>query len=149
VRAESSRTQDRSQTRQELLVLSGSQASIQVAEQVPYADWFRSWGEPYGLWTPAVQWRDVGASLVVEPVALGDGRLRIRLTPAFSYFLDRERQVTEIQQLATEVVVREGETIEVGGVPMADRQFLDRFLLGFDRSGTAQRVRITLKATVE
>jgi type II secretory pathway component GspD/PulD (secretin) len=149
VRAEASRSRTTSQAREELLVVSGSKASIQVAEQVPYADWFQAWGEPYGLWPPAVQWRDVGTSLVVEPVALGDGRLRIRLTPAFSYFLDRERQVTEAQRLATDVVVREGETIEVGGVPMADRQFLDRFLIGFDRAGTAQRMRITLKATVE
>jgi type II secretory pathway component GspD/PulD (secretin) len=149
VRAEASRTRTTSQTREELLVLSGSKASIQVAEQIPYADWFWSWGAPLGLWSSSVQWRDVGTSLVVEPMALGDGRLRIRLTPAFSYFLDRDRQVTEIQQLATEVVVREGETIEVGGVPMADRQFLERFLVGFDRSGTTQRMRITLKATVE
>jgi len=57
--------------------------------------------------------------------------------------------VTEIHQLTTEVVVREGEPIDLGGVPMAEGEFRDRFLVGLDRSGTLQRVRITLRATVE
>lgn len=149
VRAEASRSRSTSQTQQEIVVLSGGKAQITVAEQVPYTDWFWTWGQSHGLWAPAVQWRDVGASLVVEPVALGDGRVRVRLTPAFSYFLDRERLVTEIHQLTTEVVVREGEPIDLGGLPVAEREFRDRFLVGFDRSGTLQRVRITLRATVE
>lgn len=149
VRAEASRGTARSRTQQQLLVLSGGKGWIQVAEQVPYADWFWVWGQPYGFWAPAVQWRDVGASLAVEPVALGGGRVRLKVTPAFSYFLDRERQVTEIHQLATEVVVREGEPVELGGVPVSDREFFERFLVGFDRSGQRQRMRITLAATVE
>lgn len=149
VRADASRSRSTSQTQQEIVVLSGGKAQITVAEQVPYTDWFWTWGHSHGLWTPAVQWRDVGATLVVEPVALGDGRVRVRLTPAFSYFLDRERLVTEIHQLTTEVVVREGEPIELGGVPMSDTEFRDRFLVGFDRGRTLQRVRITLRATVE
>jgi type II secretory pathway component GspD/PulD (secretin) len=149
VRADASRGRSTSQTQQEILVISGGKAQITVAEQVPYTDWFWTWGQSQGLWAPAVQWRDVGATLMVEPVALGDGRVRVRLTPAFSYFLDRERLVTEIHQLTTEVVVREGEPVDVGGVPMADREFRDRFLVGFDRGRTLQRVRITLVATVE
>ncbi|HVR70241.1 MAG TPA: hypothetical protein VMT87_05285 [Vicinamibacteria bacterium] len=149
VRADASRHRSTSRTEQEIVVMSGGQARITVAEQVPYTDWFWSWGQAQGLWAPAVQWRDVGASLVVEPVALGDGRVRVRLTPALSYFLDRERLVTEIHQLTTEVVVREGEPIELGGVPMSDTEFRDRFLVGFDRGRTLQRVHITLRATVE
>jgi hypothetical protein len=48
-----------------------------------------------------------------------------------------------------QVVAREGEPVDLGGVPMANREFRDRFLVGFDRSGTLQRVHITLRATVE
>ncbi len=149
VRAEASRSRSTSTTQQEIVVLSGGKAHITVAEQVPYADWFLDWGQGQGLWARTIQWRDVGASLVVEPVALGDGRVRVRLTPAFSYFLDRERLVTEIHQLTTEVVVREGEPIALGGVPMSDAEFRDRFLVGFDRGRTLLRVHITLQATVE
>jgi len=75
VRAEASRGRSTSQTQQEILVISGGKAQITVAEQVPYTDWFWTWGQSQGLWAPAVEWRDVGATLVVEPVALGDGRI--------------------------------------------------------------------------
>ena len=149
VRGEATRSRSTSRTEQEIVVLSGGRAEVAVAEQVPYTEWFWSWGLAQGLWSGAVQWRDVGASLVVEPIALGDGRIRVRLTPAFSYFLDRERLVTHVQQLTTEVVVRDGERLELGGVPLANKEFRDRFLVGLDRSGTLQRVRITLQATVE
>jgi type II secretory pathway component GspD/PulD (secretin) len=149
VRGEASRSRSTSKTQQEIVVMSGGKAEITVAEQVPYSDWFLDWGQTRGLWARTIQWRDVGASLVVEPVALGDGRVRVRLTPAFSYFLDRERLVTEIHQLTTEVVVREGEPIALGGVPLSDSEFRDRFLVGFDRGRTLQRVHITLQATVD
>jgi len=149
VRGEASRTRSTSKTQQEIVVMSGGKAEITVAEQVPYSDWFLDWGQTRGLWARTIQWREVGASLVVEPVALGDGRVRVRLTPAFSYFLDRERLVTEIHQLTTEVVVREGEPIALGGVPLSDSEFRDRFLVGFDRGRTLQRVHITLRATVQ
>jgi hypothetical protein len=149
VRAEASRGRTSSRTEQEILVMSGGRAEITVAEQVPYEEWFRAWGGAHGLWAPTVQWRDVGTALSVEPVVLGDGRVRVRVTPSFSYFVDRERLITRVQQLATEVVVREGETVDLGGLPASDTAFRDRFLLGYDAGRTVQRVRLSLRATVE
>ena len=139
-----------SETRQELVVLSGGRARIQVAEQIPYADWFWTWGEGAGLWpAQSVQWRDVGTSLAVEPLILDDNQVRLRVTPEFSYLLDRDHLVTRVQQLSTEVVVREGEEVDLGGLPMSNHEFKERFLLGVGRSGQAERVRIRLKARVE
>lgn len=149
VRVRSSRSGSRARTEQELLVLSGSQASIVVAEEVPYLEWFWTWGQPHGLWSGAVAWKEVGARLKVQPFVLDDDTLRVRLTPEFSYLLDRERLVTEVHELATEVVVREGEEINLGGIPMSDREFLERFLFGFDEVGNAVGVEMKLKATIE
>jgi type II secretory pathway component GspD/PulD (secretin) len=150
VRGGASSSRSTSETRQDIVVLSGGRASIQVAEQVPYAEWFWTWGQGNGLWpAQSVQWRDVGASLVVEPFVLDDKTIRLRVTPEFSYFLDRERLATRVQQLSTEVVVREGEEIDLGGLPMSNREFKERFLLGIGRSGQAERVQIRLKARVE
>jgi hypothetical protein len=153
-RIESSRATTRGRTVQQLLVMSGGEAAIAVAEDVPYADWFWTWGGNHGLWPEGTwrqgtSWQQVGASLVVQPLVLQDGRIRVRLTPRFSYFLDRRRQTTDVQELATEVVVREGEEIDVGGVPMHDREFLERFLIGVDRSGSTQQMVIRLKASAE
>ena len=150
VRGGASSSRSSSDTQQQIVVLSGGRASIQVAEQVPYADWFWNWGQGNGLWPSAsTQWRDVGTSLVVEPLVLGDGTIRLRVTPEFSYFLDRERLTTRVQQLSTEVVVREGEEIDLGGLPTSNREFKERFLIGISRSGETERAQIRLRARVD
>jgi len=135
--------------RQELLVLSGGRASLRVAEEVPHADWFWTWGLGRGLWVEGVRWRDVASGMEVEPVALPGGRIRVRLTPYFEYMLDAQRQVTRVLALSTEVVANEGEEITLGGVPAHDREFRERFLVGFDRARGTSEASITLRATVE
>lgn len=150
----SSRSTTRGRTQQQILVMNGGEAAITVAEEVPYSEWFWTWGRARGLWADgewaqSTSWQQVGASLVVEPEVLPGGRIRVRLTPRFSSFLDRRRGAIDVHELTTEVVVREGEEIDVGGVPMSDREFQERFLIGIDRYGTTQRVNIRLKASVD
>jgi type II secretory pathway component GspD/PulD (secretin) len=150
VRGGASSSRARMEARQEIVVLSGGRASIQVADQVPYADWFWTWGQASGLWpAQSVQWREVGTSLAVEPVVLDDHTIRLRVTPEFSYFIDRDSLISRVQQLSTEVIVREGEEIDLGGLPMSNREFKEKFLIGMGRSGQAERIQIRLKARVQ
>lgn len=149
VRGTASRSRARDETRQELLVMSGGRGEIVVAKQIPYADWFQVWGQGNGLWQPGIQWKEVGARMLVEPVILNDDTLRVRLTPAFTYLLDGRSLTTAVTQLSTEVVAREGQEIDLGGVPFSDRQFLEKFLVGFDQSGETVQSRITLKASID
>ena len=144
-------TQSKSTTtaRQDLLVLSGGRASLRIADEVPYADWFWTWGLGRGLWASGVRWRDIASGMDVEPVALPGGRIRVRLTPYFEYLLDARRQVTRVTALSTEVVANEGEEITLGGVPADDSEFRERFLIGHDRARGASQVSIALRATVE
>jgi type II secretory pathway component GspD/PulD (secretin) len=138
-----------SESHEEIVVLNSGRASIKVADQVPYADWFWTWGQGSGLWpSQSVQWREVGTSLAVEPLVLDDHTIRLRVTPEFGYFLDRDRRVSRVQQLSTEVVVREGDEIDLGGL-MSNREFKERFLVGVGRSGQTERIQIRLKARVE
>jgi len=149
VRGDASRSRSSAETRQELLVMSGGRAEISVAEEVPYQEWFATWGQGHGLWQPGIAWKQVGARLLVEPTVVGEGTLRVRLTPAFSYWLDQRSLTTEVSQLTTEVMVREGQEIDLGGVDTPDRQFLDKFLVGFNQSHETARLRITLRASIE
>ena len=138
------------ETRQDIVVLSGGRASIQVAVQIPYAEWFWTWGQGAGLWpAQSVQWRGVGTSLAVEPLVLDDHTIRLRVTPEFSYFLDRGQLISRVQQLSTEVIVREGEEIDLGGLPMSNREFKEKFFIGMGRTGQAERMNIRLRARVE
>ncbi|HET8646053.1 MAG TPA: hypothetical protein VFO85_11210, partial [Vicinamibacteria bacterium] len=121
----SSRSTTRGRTQQQILVMSGGQAAITVAEEVPYSEWFWTWGRARGVWAEgewaqSTAWQQVGASLVVEPLVQADGRIRIRLTPRFTSFADgRRRQAIDVHELTTEVIVRQGDEIEVGGVPFS------------------------------
>ena len=149
VDGDANRSQSTTTARQELLVLSGSRASLRIADEVPYAEWFWTWGLGRGLWVEGVRWRDVASGMEVEPVALPGGRIRVRLTPYFEYMLDTRRQVTRVHTLTTEVVANEGEEIALGGVPAEDREFRERFLIGFDRARGMSQASIRLRATVE
>ena len=143
------RSQSTTTSRQELVVLSGGRASLRVADEVPYSDWFWTWGLGRGLWAEGVRWRDVATGMDVEPSILPGGRIRVRLTPYFEYLLDSRRQVTRVHALSTEVVANEGEEIALGGVPADDSEFRERFLIGYDRARGTSQASITLRATVE
>ncbi|HEY8151968.1 MAG TPA: secretin N-terminal domain-containing protein, partial [Vicinamibacteria bacterium] len=134
--------------RQQLLVLSGGRASLTVAEQVPYAEWLYTWGVTHGLWAQNIVWQEVGTSMVVEPRVLGNGTILVRLTPRFDYRAGGNSQAVDVSELSTEVVVREGEEITLGGVPFRDADFRERFLAGVDEAGQTARVEMTLRATV-
>jgi type II secretory pathway component GspD/PulD (secretin) len=150
VRGGTRRVRSRVSAQQELLVVNGGRASVSVAELVPHRDWLWSWGGANGLWSASgVSWREVGASLIVQPTVVGDDSVRVRLTPELSYFLDRDRLQTEVHQLTMEVVLSNGAELDLGGIPMRDRDFLDHFMAAYDESGETQRVDLRLKATIE
>jgi type II secretory pathway component HofQ len=146
---EASDAQSKTTSRQELVVLSGGTASLRIADEVPYSDWFWTWGVGRGLWVEGTRWRDVASGMDIEPFALPDGKIRLRLTPYFEYFIDGSRQATRLHQLTTEVIANDGEEMTLGGVPANDTEFRDRFLIGFDRQRGTSQASISVRATVE
>jgi len=149
VRGTASRSRSHDQTRQELLVMSGGRGEIVVAKELPYVDWFQVWGQGYGLWQPGIRWKEVGARMVVEPVVVNEDTIRVRLTPEFSYLVDGRSLTTEVTQLSTEVMAKDGQELDLGGVPFSDKQFLEKFLVGFDQYGETVQTRITLTPSID
>lgn len=145
--AGSSRT--RSTAVQEVLALTGSRAEIRVATETPYADWLLDWSLGHGLVVQGTAWQEAGTSLVVTPTLMGDGRVRLRLTPRLVISRGGTPQTLDVAELSTEVVVAPGEEVDLGGLPMADESFRDRFFVGFDEGGRTARVRITVSTTVD
>jgi type II secretory pathway component GspD/PulD (secretin) len=144
-----SRSRTTVNAQQQLLVLSGGRASLTVAEEVPYSEWLYTWGLGHGLWAQNVVFQEVGTSMVVEPRVLGNGTILVRLTPRFDYRAAGNAQTVDVTELSTEVIVREGEEVSLGGVPFRDTEFRDRFLAGIDESGQTASVAISLRARVE
>jgi len=149
IAGQDSRSRTTVNARQQLLVLSGGRATLTVAEEVPYSEWLYTWGVGHGLWAQNVVWQQVGTSMVVEPRVLGNGTILVRLTPRFDYRAGGNAQTVDVTELSTEVIVRAGEEIALGGVPFRDTDFRERFLAGVNESGQTARVDMTLRATVE
>lgn len=137
-----------SSTAQQLLVLSGRQASIFVGETVPYIDWIMEYGIRSGLIAEQVAWQQVGATIVVEPLVIGDGpTIRVRLTPELSGLVNGNPCRTRFTTVATEVVVSDGVPFRLGGLN-ENKDFYSRFLVGGDRSGNRQTLDIELTAHI-
>src|SRR5688572_27835858 len=50
VTARAGRSQPSGTAKQQLLVMSGGRASIRIAQEIPYSEWFWTWGLGRGLW---------------------------------------------------------------------------------------------------
>ena len=111
-RLRASASRRRSSLHQQLFitVADGQEGTLVVGSDV--------WVNRLGFWTPGgfvvlLERQFVGRSLVVRPKLLGGGRIAIELWPRFS---TRRGRVIDVTQLATKVVVREGEPLVIGGL---------------------------------
>lgn len=133
-----------SDTRQQLLVASGREGKLRVGETVPYQTWIVDYGVTHGILQQQIAWKEVGSFLVVEPTVIGEGPLiRVRVTPELVGLVGNSPHATRFTSLATEVTVRDGETITIGG-DAKDSEFYSRFLIGGTRGGGSRRMNITM-----
>lgn len=139
---DSTRSESSGMTRQSLLVANGRSGSLRVGEEVPYLDWFMEYGWHRGYIRQSIQWQSVGSFLAVQPTVLADGRtIRIVLTPELRGLVNGNPYHVAFTELATEVVVLDGETMNVGG-GSNQRDFYDRFLVGFRRGDSTESLNI-------
>ncbi len=138
-------TTTRENTTQMLVAADGRSASIRVGERVPYVTWLTEYGHRHGyVRNVGIEWRDVGSFLVMEPTIVAPGLIRVRLTPELSGRLENgDRQSIQFTHLATEVTVRDGQTISIGGFSK-DEDFSSKFLIGRGSSGESSVTDITL-----
>ena len=133
-----------SSTTQILMAMSGTRASLRIGEKIPYLTWIMDYGFRYGLIAANVEWQDVGSFLSIEPTIIGDGpMIRVRLVPELSGLVDGHRHQIRFVQAATEVTVRDGQSVQIGGANQSS-EFLSRFLVGIDRQGSSSALSIGL-----
>lgn len=102
----------RSSSRESLFIVvaSGSEGQIAIGSD--------TYVRRLGYWTPhgyevLVERDSVGRSLVVRPRILGDGRVEVALWPRFT--ARGRRGAIDVTELSTKVVVRDGQSIVIGG----------------------------------
>lgn len=75
-----------------------------------------------------------GASITVVPMVLSGDWIRVEITPRLSYY-DRGRKTLKLQELATTVMVRSGQSIVIGGLDTQENT-VGWFLFGGSRDNT-------------
>jgi hypothetical protein len=131
------------------LVQDGGESTLVVASSVPYqqAVFYRDWLTRAGMLASSVQWRDVGTSLKVRATVLPRKQVRVRVTPALSWFSAEAAGVIEVAQAAVELVVTSGQPVQIGGARTTLHE-LTREILGVGRRESTSETRLTLTATV-
>jgi hypothetical protein len=86
--------------------------------------------------------------MLVEPRVVGDNTMiSVKLIPELSYFVDNRRCSTAFINAATEVTVANGAEFRIGSSAQ-NREFMSKFLIGYDRNRQQRAVDIVLKATI-
>jgi type II secretory pathway component GspD/PulD (secretin) len=98
-----------------IVTLNNRQARIQVGSRLPFSTVTIA---PGGVTTQAITFVDVGIILTVTPVINQEGRIRLTLKPEASFPGAPSSAGPPIQtrNAETEVLLRDGETLAVGGL---------------------------------
>ena len=137
---------------QMLTVIEGGRAELMVGERVPFQAWLENFGT---VWLPQqsnldFEWDEVGSFLLVEPTVLGDGPrplIRLKVIPELRGKVDERFVRLEYTKAITTVTVASGQTVNIGGL-RKHPTFYEKFLAGYNRSGQAEAVNISVTPSV-
>ncbi|HEX7229291.1 MAG TPA: hypothetical protein VF452_02770 [Candidatus Binatia bacterium] len=132
------------------LVLDGSESILTVATRVPQSEaaYYYNYALGHGYVEQRVVFNDVGTSLHVGAAVLGDGQIRLRLTPRISYFsIDRPGAI-DFTEAATELIVPNGEALSLGGSTSKLHE-ITRQILGYQSRSSSDETSLTVTATIQ
>jgi hypothetical protein len=132
------------------ILRSGGEATMVVAQQVPYTEvaWYRDYatGEGYPVPTGVV-FRDVGTSLKVQATVLSGNRISVKVTPLISYFTPDGSGTIEFTRASTDVTVTDGHPVVIAGGTTSTHS-VTRRILGFSDTTGSRDTTVVLTATI-
>ena len=128
----------------------GAVGTILVAQDVPvpHIAYFYDQAVGAGHVVAGTVWVRAGAGLAVRPVVLPDRQVRVRLAPWLSYLTQAGGGTVELTQASTELVVRSGQRIHLGGAS-TDLHSVTRRILGYRAESESAEQAIFLTATIQ
>jgi len=135
-------------TAQMLTAMDGGRAYLEITREYPrpYLSYFYDYVRQFGVAMIHVEWRSVGSRLAIHPRSMGN-LVRVRLIPELTYVTSAGPGAVAVERLATEVVLGNGQTIQIGSLSQ-DQEFSSRFFMGFDERGRSRSVSVTLTPTI-
>lgn len=143
------RSTDSNQLATQTIVTSeGHSASIFVGEEAARVTWMLDWGHRHGLIEQDVTMERVGAHLTVTPRVSVDGQLiTVRLMPQLSAFVNGDPWRINFTEVATEVTVQNGASIQIGGLAQRGDAFT-QFLTAGGKTAGSDVMDMTLTPTL-
>jgi Flp pilus assembly secretin CpaC len=150
VDARDSQSASSSLVKQMIVVASGREASIEVAKEIPFVDYFYNLAIGTGLIQTGAQirWQQIGSRLRVRPTLVPGNLIQVDVTPEISVLVNGRWDVIAYERLTTSVTVANGSTINLGGFANAGQEFNSYFFGGGSR-GEATGGSFTLRAYVD
>lgn len=132
------------------LVRDGGDSTITLAARVPFRQiaFFRDYATGLGILASGVAFEDVGTALRVHADVLPERRIRLRLVPSVSYLSAGRAGVIDFAEAATELVVRDGEPVVIGGGTQRLNEVV-REVLGISSETSEGESSMAVTATVE
>jgi hypothetical protein len=132
------------------LVQDGAESTLTVSTQVPYPQvaFYRDYATGAGYLVRGVVWKDVGTSLKVRATVLPGNEIRVRLTPSISWLSADASGAIEFTEAATEVVVRSGQPVVIGG-SNTQTHGVTREILGLSARESSAASTVILTATAQ
>jgi type II secretory pathway component HofQ len=132
------------------IVQDGGEGRLLVATEVPYPQvaFFHDSATGLGYLAAGVQFHTVGTALVVRPSVLPDGSIRVRVTPHITYTTAAGGGEVEFAEASTEVIVRNGVPLSIGG-SASTLHAVTRQILGLRATQSAGEVSMALVATLQ
>jgi type II secretory pathway component GspD/PulD (secretin) len=135
-----------SNTKQILLVQSGREGQLNIGEEIPYADWLFYYGRSHGYIDQDFQFdrERTGVFLTASPKVIGNGpMISITLTPEIRTLVGKKYKRFRFIRAATTITAHDGQPITIGGSSQ-NREFYEKFLVGFSNNGSIKSLNITL-----
>jgi type II secretory pathway component GspD/PulD (secretin) len=114
----STTTNQQSNYKQTLMVMSGERASISLSQDNPVVLPYQNLAQRLGLMPAGIFIQSLSTGFAVEPMVLGGNpaRIRLKITPWMSYASPQGPLRIDFAQASSSVEVLEGDTVSLGGV---------------------------------
>ena len=134
----------REYTRQYIVVSDGLTGSIRVGEDVPFIEYYTGYLFAHGyIESYQIDFKELGTKLTVTPKIRGDS-VEISLTPQISYLAEGQREVINVTELTTSVIVANGQSMSIGGL-IKDQEFKEWFF----KSNNASNLEVILTPRIQ